>query len=65
MTTPADFPPRAELVDWGLVPCGGQGCRVLVAPEVAEETGGLCVSCLRATKFDRREQARWSKAARR
>jgi hypothetical protein len=37
------LPPRQKLIDWGLVPCRGHDCRVLVNAEVAGDR--FCKRC--------------------
>jgi hypothetical protein len=40
----ARLPSRQVLLDWGMRPCGGPGCKVLLAPAAP---GHFCVRCRR------------------
>lgn len=51
------FPPRADLLAWGLVACRGAGCRVLLAPAGVEAGRGFCKACQFAGREARRREA--------
>lgn len=46
------WPSRQELLDWGMVPCAGNGCRVLMNPDLPR--GPLCKGCWRRRRKGKR-----------